>query len=112
MLRLLLLCSLFLPRNVSADLEHKAGQGSSPSPERLKFTRACFSAIHSLGCPHPAENPAIFKTCLEQKNEYLTPECSSFFSRLYKARTMKDRERHNPDCGTVTKNCFPNFSLE
>lgn len=92
MLKLLLLCSLFLPGNVSADLEHRVGRGSSPSPERLKFTRACFSEIHSLGCPHPGKNPAIFKTCLEQINDDLTPECSAFFSRLYKTRLKEDKK--------------------
>lgn len=90
MLKLFLLCSLFLPENVSADLEHIPDQGSLPSPERLEFTRACFSMIQLLGGQHPRENPTIFKACLEEKINDLTSECSSFLSGLYKTRTNKD----------------------
>lgn len=90
MLRLLLICSLFLSVKVSAHLEHMSEIGSAPSPKRLQFTRACFSEIQSLGCPHPTENAAIFKTCLGQKETYLTADCNSFFSRLYKTRIQEE----------------------
>ena len=66
-----------------AHLEHRAGQESKPSNERLSVARGCFEEIRRQGCSHPRDGQEIFNTCLDDKKEMLSDSCQAFFTRLY-----------------------------
>lgn len=86
MLKLFLLLTLLTPESVRAHLEHKRGQGSTPSSEKLHFTRGCFSEIADAGCPHPRDGSEIFRSCLDLKLQSVSKNCQGFFLRLYGKR--------------------------
>lgn len=87
---LLFICFTF---KVQAHSEHTNKMGDLPTPKKINFSRGCFSEIEGLGCPHPRESAEIFRSCLEIKNPQLTPDCRTFFSRLYgKRQNQKTQE--------------------
>lgn len=83
MKKIIIVLASFFTLSVMANLEHKPGQNGQPSKERLSRARGCFTEIQEHGCAHPREGQEIFKTCLEDKIEILTPSCQAFFKKLY-----------------------------
>jgi hypothetical protein len=81
------LMTLFLSFPAMSHLEHRDGQESKPSTERLSVARGCFDEIQDYGCSHPREGQEIFNTCLDQKIEMISLPCQAFFTRLYGNRS-------------------------
>ena len=82
----LLLGSWLFSSVASGNLEHSAGQGQSPSRQKLSLSRGCFEQIETKGCGSPSEDHEVFIACLDNKTDELTNNCQSFFERLYGKR--------------------------
>lgn len=86
MKKIILVAFLILSTSAFADMEHRTGQGEKPSAKRLSVARGCFDEIDTLGCGHPRDDHDVFIGCLDDKREDLSPNCQSFFERLYGKR--------------------------
>lgn len=78
--------ALIFSFSATADLEHREGQGASPTEKNLKASRSCFKEILDQGCRHPSEDREIFNNCLADKITTLSSRCQTFFERLYGKR--------------------------
>lgn len=83
-----ILITMFFSFASMAHLEHRAGQETVPSSERLSKARGCFREIAEHGCGHPRDGQEEFNTCLEIKKEMLTETCQTFFKKLYGKREV------------------------
>ena len=68
--------------NVLADIEHTGNHQKLSETQRLK-NRACFQELKIEGCGDPGEDPAHFRSCLENISPTLTPECKILMTKLY-----------------------------